>query len=182
MPLATASRWNSSKFVVIKHFGWESLNVQPSCCLDVEVYMLNCVFWRHIPLEIEFKSRVDMASDSNWYTAQRYHPWAVRQLKKFYQRSYIMILTHLSNTIKNCGRKFRFINTLNCPIWKIIPRHLRGWPLKISRYKKMLKGILSETHKIRKWWQHNECKQLERKTKPTHSTSFLQKFLTRISL
>ena len=26
-----------------------------SCCLDVVVYMLNCVFWRHIPLEIEFK-------------------------------------------------------------------------------------------------------------------------------
>ena len=25
--------------------------------------MLNCVFWRHIPLEIEFKSRVDMGSD-----------------------------------------------------------------------------------------------------------------------
>ena len=39
----------------MKHFGWESSNVQPSCCLDVVVYMLNCVFWRHIPLEIEFK-------------------------------------------------------------------------------------------------------------------------------
>ena len=36
------------------------MNVQPSCCLDVVVYMLNCVFWRHILLEIEFKSRVDM--------------------------------------------------------------------------------------------------------------------------
>ena len=36
--------------------------------------MLNCVFWRHIPLEIEFKSR---GSDSN---AQRYHPLAVAQL------------------------------------------------------------------------------------------------------
>ena len=35
-------------------------------------------YW--IPLEIEFKSRVDMASDSNRYTAQRYHPWAVAQL------------------------------------------------------------------------------------------------------
>ena len=34
--------------------------------------MLNCVFWRHIPLEIEFKSRVDMGSDSNRYIAQRY--------------------------------------------------------------------------------------------------------------
>ena len=79
-PLTTASRWNLSKFVVIKHFGWESLNVQPSCCLDVVLYMLNCVFWRHIPLEIEFKSRVDMGSDSNHYTAQRYNPWAVAQL------------------------------------------------------------------------------------------------------
>ena len=26
--------------------------------------MLNCVFWRHILLEIEFKSRVDMGSES----------------------------------------------------------------------------------------------------------------------
>ena len=34
--------------------------------------MLNCVFWRHILLEIEFKSRVDMGLDSNRYTAQRY--------------------------------------------------------------------------------------------------------------
>ena len=42
--------------------------------------MLNCVFWRHIPLEIEFKSRVDMGSDSNRYTAQQYHPWAVGRL------------------------------------------------------------------------------------------------------
>ena len=38
----------------MKHFGWESLNVQNSCCLDVVV--------------VEFKSR---GSDSN---AQRYHP------------------------------------------------------------------------------------------------------------
>ena len=38
------------------------MNVQPSCCLDVVVYMLNCVFWRHILVEIEFKSRVDMGS------------------------------------------------------------------------------------------------------------------------
>ena len=80
-PLAKASRWNLSKFVVIKHLGWESLNVQSSCCLDVVVYMLNCVFWRHILLEIEFKSRrVDMGSDSNRYTAQRYSPWAAAQL------------------------------------------------------------------------------------------------------
>ena len=55
------------EFVVLKHFGFESLNVQPSCCLDVVLYMVNCVFWRHIPLEIEFKSR---GSDY----AQRYHP------------------------------------------------------------------------------------------------------------
>ena len=54
-PLAKASRWNLSKFVVIKYLR-ESLNVQPSCCLDVVAYMLNCVFWRHILLEIEFKS------------------------------------------------------------------------------------------------------------------------------
>ena len=40
------------RFVVLKHFGFESLNVQPSCCLDVVVYMVNCVFWRHIPLYI----------------------------------------------------------------------------------------------------------------------------------
>ena len=79
-PLAKASRWNVSKFVVIKHFGWESLNVQPSCCLDVVVYMLNYVFWRHILLEIEFKSRVDMGSDSNRYSVQRYSPWAAAQL------------------------------------------------------------------------------------------------------
>ena len=46
----------AAEFVVIKHFGCESLHVQPFCCLDVVVYMLNCVFWRHIPLEIEFKS------------------------------------------------------------------------------------------------------------------------------
>ena len=56
------------EFVIIKYFGCESLNVQPSCCLDVVVYMVNCVFWRHFPLEIEFKSR---GSDSY---AQRYHP------------------------------------------------------------------------------------------------------------
>ena len=79
-PLAKASRWNLSKFVVIKHFGWESLNVQPSSCLDVVVYMLNCVFWRHILLEMEFKSRVDMGSDSNRYSVQRYSPWTAAQL------------------------------------------------------------------------------------------------------
>ena len=33
------------EFVAIKQFGYESLHVEPSCCLDVVVYMLNCVFW-----------------------------------------------------------------------------------------------------------------------------------------
>ena len=56
------------------------MNVQPSCILDVVVYMLNCVFWRHILLEIEFKSRVDMGSDSNRYSVQRYSPGAAAQL------------------------------------------------------------------------------------------------------
>ena len=42
--------------------------------------MLNCVFWRHILLEIEFKSRVDMGSDSNRYSVQRYSPGAAAQL------------------------------------------------------------------------------------------------------
>ena len=37
-------RWNLSKFVVIKHFGYEFLHVEPSCCLDVVVYTLNCLF------------------------------------------------------------------------------------------------------------------------------------------
>ena len=56
------------------------MNVQPSSCLDVVVYMLNCVFWRHILLEMEFKSRVDMGSDSNRYSVQRYSPGAAAQL------------------------------------------------------------------------------------------------------
>ena len=33
------------EFVAIKQFGYESLHVEPPCCLDVVVYMLNCVFW-----------------------------------------------------------------------------------------------------------------------------------------
>ena len=33
------------EFVATKQFGYESLHVAPSCCLDVLVYMLNCVFW-----------------------------------------------------------------------------------------------------------------------------------------
>ena len=45
-PRFTAPRESFAvKFVVMKHFGCESSNVQPSCCLDVVVYMLNCVFW-----------------------------------------------------------------------------------------------------------------------------------------
>ena len=63
-PLAKASRWNLSKFVVIKHFGWESLNVQPSSCLDVVVYMLNCVFWRHILLEMDSYNTI--LNDYTW--------------------------------------------------------------------------------------------------------------------
>ena len=49
--LTALSRWNLSKFVVIKHFGRESLHLEPSCCLDVVVYMLKCVFWLDILLE-----------------------------------------------------------------------------------------------------------------------------------
>ena len=51
----------SENFTTIQ--GREFVNVQPSCCLDVVVFMLNRVFWRHIPLEIEFKSRGKMGSD-----------------------------------------------------------------------------------------------------------------------
>ena len=32
------------EFVVIKHFAWESLRVEPSCGLDIVVYMLKCMF------------------------------------------------------------------------------------------------------------------------------------------
>ena len=38
------SRWNLSKFVVLKHFGWEFLHGEPCCYLDVSIYMLKCVF------------------------------------------------------------------------------------------------------------------------------------------
>ena len=68
------SRWNLSKFVVIKHFRWESLHLEPSCCLDVLVYMLNWVFWWDILLEIDLKCWAQ-----NGYV-QRYHPWALRRL------------------------------------------------------------------------------------------------------
>ena len=40
------------------------------CCT---IHVKLCVLATH-PLEIEFKSRVDMGSDSNRYTAQRYNP------------------------------------------------------------------------------------------------------------
>ena len=43
------------------------------------VHVKLCI-WRHILLEIEFKSRVDMDSDSNRYTVQRYRPLAAAQL------------------------------------------------------------------------------------------------------
>ena len=56
------------EFVVIKQFGYESLHVEPSCCLDVVVYMLNCVFRSHNLLEIEFKSRGDAGSDSSMHS------------------------------------------------------------------------------------------------------------------
>ena len=32
------------EFVVIKHFPQESLHVEPSCGLDIVVYMLKCMF------------------------------------------------------------------------------------------------------------------------------------------
>ena len=56
------------EFVAIKQFEYESLHVEPSCCLDVVVYMLNCVFWWHNLLEIEFKSRGDAGSDSSMHS------------------------------------------------------------------------------------------------------------------
>ena len=48
-PLKTSPRFIASgessavEFVVLKHFTWESLHVEPSCSLDVVVYMLKCV-------------------------------------------------------------------------------------------------------------------------------------------
>ena len=58
-PRFTAPRESFAvEFVVIKHFGGKSLNVEPSCGLDVEEYMLKSVFCWQIPLEIEFKRRV----------------------------------------------------------------------------------------------------------------------------
>ena len=58
-PLAKALQWNLSKFY--RHFGWDSLNVEPSSCLDVVGHVSNNVFLRHILLEIEFKMRVTRA-------------------------------------------------------------------------------------------------------------------------
>ena len=58
------------EFVVTKDFGCESLNVAKHIlqhlCSKVVVYMLNCVFWQHIPLEIEFKSH-GLYSYAQWY-------------------------------------------------------------------------------------------------------------------
>ena len=39
-----AYAWNLSKFVVLKHFGWEFLPEEPCCCLDVSICMIKCVF------------------------------------------------------------------------------------------------------------------------------------------
>ena len=36
-----SSLWKTA----LKQFGYESLHVELSCCLDVVVYMLKCVFW-----------------------------------------------------------------------------------------------------------------------------------------
>ena len=58
-PRFTAPRKSfAAEFVVIKHFGRESLHVEPSCGLDFVEYMLKCVFCSQIPPEIEFKRRV----------------------------------------------------------------------------------------------------------------------------
>ena len=58
-PRFTAPRTSFAvEFVVIKHFGGESLHVEPSCGLDFVEYMLKCVFCGQIPPEIEFKRRV----------------------------------------------------------------------------------------------------------------------------
>ena len=113
------SRWKLSTFVVIKHFRWKSLHLEPSCCLDVLVYMLNWVFWWDILLEIDLKCWAQ-----NGYV-QRYHPWALRRLltpKKKQKRgefktpprptgrrsnnlfSYLILLTDL----KKCGSRIQW--------------------------------------------------------------------------
>ena len=56
------------EFVAIKQFWYESLHVEPSCCLDVVVYMLKCVFWWHNLLGIELNSRGDTGSDSSMHS------------------------------------------------------------------------------------------------------------------
>ena len=48
--LIVSSKRFAVEFVVIKHFGWESLHVEPSYCSDVVVYTLNCVFCSNILL------------------------------------------------------------------------------------------------------------------------------------
>ena len=45
-PRFTAPRQSFAvEFVAIKQLAYESLHVEPSRCLDVVVYMFNCVFW-----------------------------------------------------------------------------------------------------------------------------------------
>ena len=62
------------EFVVIKHFAWEFLHVEPSCGLDIVVYMLKCMFCWHIPpLNAVFRW-----AHATW--CQRYRPWAAAQL------------------------------------------------------------------------------------------------------
>ena len=58
------SRWNLSKFVVLKHFGSEFLHEEP-CCLDVSIYMLKCVFCWDIVLENEFKRCVYLGPNNH---------------------------------------------------------------------------------------------------------------------
>ena len=58
-PRFTAPRESFAvEFVAIKHFGRESLHVEPSCGLDVVEYMLKYVFCQQIPAENELKRRV----------------------------------------------------------------------------------------------------------------------------
>ena len=72
--LTAPSQSFAVEFVVIKHFGWESLHVEPSCGLYIVVYMLKCMFCWHIPpLNAVFRW-----AHATW--CQRYHPWAAAQL------------------------------------------------------------------------------------------------------
>ena len=94
------------------------MNVQPSCCLDVVVYMLNCVFWRHILLEIEFKSRVDMGSESqitigilhSGITHERVNTSSCRDILDPYVLIWIDLDPHL-NQIKEPLTRLDHLNT-----------------------------------------------------------------------